>query len=79
MHSHPKTFDEAVALLRSAPKGVDRHYYGLKKGFEARELPEYGLGLFVVEIATGMVCEFKGRWAPDGDLVLCENCFEDGT
>jgi hypothetical protein len=79
MHRNPTTFDEAVALLRRAPKGIDRQFYALREGFEPREVFEHGIGFFVVEVATGKVCEFRGRWVPDGDLLVCETCFEDGT
>jgi hypothetical protein len=79
MRQKPKTFDEAVALLQEVPNGAERRFYALREGFEPREVFEHGIGLFVVEIATGRVCEFTGRWACDGDLLVCENCFEDGT
>lgn len=75
----PKTFDEAVAILRSLPPGTERRFYALKDGFEAREVPKHGLGLFPVEVATGKVCAFRGQWTPAGDLLVCERCFEDGT
>lgn len=79
MRPKPKSFEEAVRLLRNVPKGVDRRFYALREGFEARDVLERGMGLFVVEVASGNVCEFNGRWTPDGDLLVCENCFEDGT
>jgi len=58
---------------------MDRRFYALRSGFEAHEVPEHGIGLFVVEVATGKVCEFQGRWVDEGRLLLCENCFEVGT
>lgn len=75
----PATFDEAVALLRSAPLGVRRQFYALRRGYVGQEALEHGLGLYSVEVATGNVCEFTGRWTVEGDLLLCETCFEDGT
>jgi hypothetical protein len=77
--SNPATLEEAVNLLRNVPAGVDRRFYALRNGFEPHEVPEHGIGLFVVEVATGRVCEFRGQWVDEGRFLLCENCFEDGT
>jgi hypothetical protein len=79
MHGKTESFDEAVALLRGAPKGAGRRFSALRKGFEGREVIEHGVGLFAVEVATGRVCEFTGLWSSDGQFLVCENCFEDGT
>lgn len=74
----PTTFEEAVTLLRSLGPKASRTA-ALREGYEMRAAWDYGNGFFPVNTATGEVCEWKGRWTHEGDLLLCENCFEDGT
>lgn len=33
----------------------------------------------VVDATTGEECEFKGMWLLGGMVLLCEECYEDGT
>jgi hypothetical protein len=54
-------------------------YASLKKGYELRQVPEHGLGSYPINTATGKVCEGQMVWALDGQVLLCDECFEDGT
>jgi hypothetical protein len=82
------TFEEAVEHQReiyaridageSIPERVWRGY-SMRDGYEFRFVPEYGTGFYSVNIATGDVCEWNGRWSDDGSVLLCQDCFEDGT
>lgn len=61
---------ESIPNIRSA---------SLKEGYEIRQVPEHGIGLFSVNLVTGKVCEGKSVWMLDGQVLLCSECFEDGT
>lgn len=54
-------------------------FASLKPGFHFGPKITHGLGIFPISDLTGEVCEFKGKWLLDGKVLLCENCWEDGT
>lgn len=82
------TFDEAVSQQRtiharlgsgSRMSETEWRAHSLKEGFEYRPAPEYGIGWFSIFTANGFMCKCKMKWSDKGDVLLCENCFIDGT
>lgn len=81
------TFDEAVSQQRTIHARLNAgarmsetewRAHSLKEGFEYRPVPEHGVGWFSVFV-NGNVCKCKMKWDPTGEVLLCENCFIDGT
>lgn len=86
--SQPMTFEEAVIRQREMHSRVDAgenistrawRSHSLRDGYEQRLCPDYGMGLFEVDTSTDAVCEWDGRWSDEGDVLLCQGCFLDGT
>lgn len=89
--AQPTTFEEAVERQRALHILADanalppelRHdkwrAYSLKEGYQYRSVPEYGMGLYSVHLESGQVCEWKGKWSDEQDVLLCADCFLDGT
>jgi hypothetical protein len=88
--SQPTTFEEAAKRQRAIHDEVDAHApqelrhdkwraASLKEGYEDRAVPEYGTGYYSVNKETGEVCEWNGKWSDDGMVLLCQDCFLDGT
>jgi hypothetical protein len=86
-----KTFEEAVKNQKKVHARLDEgnlpkellnegwRKASLKEGYEVRAVLEHGTGRYPVNIATGEVCQWKGKWSDDGAVLLCQDCFEDGT
>lgn len=85
MSGQPTTLEEAFANQIAHQQAADRREvkydrsHSLRDGFVRRYVPEYGTGIYPVNIETGEVCEWQGQWDPTGTVLLCVNCFEDGT
>lgn len=86
--TQPRTFDEAVSRQRIVHARLDAgsrmteteaRAYSLKEGFEYRPVPTHGIGWYSVFVANGNVCKCRMKWSDGGDVLLCENCFIDGT
>lgn len=86
--SQPVDFEEAVIRQRAMHARIDAgeniserafRSHSLREGYEVRQVPDYGMGLFEVDTVTGAVCEWNGRWSDEGDVLLCQDCFSDGT
>lgn len=86
--TQPTTFEEAVIRQRAMHARLDTgekipecvwRRNSLRGGYEQRRVPDYGMGLFEVDTITGAVCEWNGRWSAEGDVLLCIDCFLDGT
>lgn len=86
----PQTFEDAVERQREVHRQIDEgtwkegrgeswRWHSLKAGYQVRRVPEYGTGYYPVNIETGEVCEWKGKWSDDGAVLLCTECFMDGT
>lgn len=88
MTDQPTTFEEAAERQRLIHARIDageniseREFrsHSLREGFTYGPVLEYGTGWYATNIETGEVCEWNGRWTDDGDVLLCQDCFEDGT
>jgi hypothetical protein len=86
--TQPKTFDEAVsrqltlhARMKSGTRmtETEARSYSMKEGYEYRQVPEHGIGWYSVFAANGNVCKCRMKWDDKGEVLLCENCFIDGT
>lgn len=53
--------------------------HSLREGYEFRQEPSIGYGMFSINTKTGEYCRFKGVWNENGTVLLCVNCFEDGS
>lgn len=82
------TFEKAVERQREIHARIDAgehiperewRSHSMREGYEYRRAPDYGMGMFPVDIETGAVCEWRGKWSDDGAVLLCQDCFEDGT
>lgn len=82
------TFEEAVsrqktvhARLQAGSRMTENEWrtHSLREGFEYRPVPEHGIGWYSVSIKSGRVCECRMKWDKDGEVLLCPNCFLEGT
>lgn len=82
------TFDEAVSQQRtiharlaagSRMPEAEWRAHSLREGFEYRPSPTHGIGWFSVFVANGNVCRCEMKWSDEGDVLLCQKCFIDGT
>jgi hypothetical protein len=86
-----KTFAEAVENQKRVHAQIDAGNLppelrgdkwrgaSLKDGYELRRVLTEGLGIYPVNVATGEVCPWNGKWSDDGAVLLCQDCFMDGT
>lgn len=88
MVDQPVTFEDAVERQRAVHARIDAgeqisertwRSHSLREGYEVRQVPDYGMGYFEVNVETGEVCEWNGKWSDDGAVLLCQDCFSDGT
>lgn len=85
--AQPTTIKEAAERQLALWKEAERtdHYprdirwASLRAGYVFGPAPDHGMGWFVTNVATDEVCEFKGRWMLNDAVLLCQECFEDGT
>lgn len=54
-------------------------YASLKPGFEVVEPGVFGTGTGVRNIETGEECQWNGKWFLNGKVLLCQDCWEEGT
>lgn len=85
--AQPTTIEEAVARQLEMHRRIDAgekvsekdwRGHSLREGYVRKLVPEYGMGPFSVR-PDGTVCEWKGEWFADGKVLLCTECFADGT
>lgn len=83
--TQPTTLSEAFARQEVLWELVERgisvlsiRTASLKSGYSYKPVPEHGMGLFSVR-PDGTVCEFKPQWNDGGTVLLCQECFADGT
>ena len=82
-----KTLEEAFKTQEELWKRIEKNnedlpnirFASLNDDYELKVDTDYGSGYFPVHKETGECCECKMQWNKDGTVLLCTNCFYDGT
>lgn len=76
----PTSAEEAAKRqLQLYNEGTFRRDGSMHPDYEMRQNLDHGMGMFPVNIHTGEVCDCKMVWYEDGKVLLCPNCWLEGT